>query len=229
MDFCRLLCRHISVLWWSFKRVLIGPLVSEAMWPMTRCTALAFALMFAGSAMATEPNWPTGPYRYIVVDQAVRDVLVEFGRNIGTPVRVTSEVGGRVSGGMPQVSAREFLNDLCRRYGLIWHFDGSVLHVATEAEVRTEVFELGVNTPARAAERLDALGIADARFPVRFSQVDNVVSVSGPPTYIRLVQETLGIETDQPADEPISQKAAAVRVFRGRSAEIERFDADQNR
>lgn len=196
---------------------------------MLRSAGLAFALMSTSGATAAELKWPDGHYEYVVVDQAVRDVLIEFGRNIGIPVRVTSEVGGRVSGGMPQASAQDFLNDLCRRYGLIWHFDGSVLHVATEAEVRTEVFELGGNTPARAAERLDALGIADARFPVRFSHADNVVSVSGPPTYIRLVQEALGIETDRPAEELISQKAAAVRVFRGRSAETERFEADQNR
>ncbi|EKF17694.1 type III secretion protein [Nitratireductor pacificus] len=197
---------------------------------MTRLICQVLGLLLCSvslDAMAAEPRWPEGPYKYIVVDQAVDDVLAEFGRNIGVPVRASGKIRGRVSAGMPQATAREFLNDLCTRYGLVWHFDGSVLHVATEAEVRTEVFRLGTNTASGAAERLDALGVADVRFPIRFSRSDNIVSVSGPPSYVDLVQKTLGVNTAQDRSVDGERKATSVRVFRGRSAEAQSFTNDK--
>lgn len=32
------------------------------------------------AVQAAEPRWPDGPYKYITVDQSVRDALIELGR-----------------------------------------------------------------------------------------------------------------------------------------------------
>lgn len=142
-------------------------------------------------ASALEPKWPPGPYKYLVIDQDVKDVLSEFGRNIGVPVDVSNEVTGRLRGRLPMVTAKDFLDQLCASYGLVWYFDGSTLHVNTKSEVKTEVIDIGRLPSKPLTARLTALGIADPRFPVRSTPHGGVVSVSGPPSYIALVRQTL--------------------------------------
>lgn len=175
-------------------------------------------------AIAAEPNWPTGTYKYITVNQSVGDALVEFGKNIGVTVRGSKEVKGRLSAGMPVGTAREFLEWVCNRYGLVWHFDGSVIHVASEAEMQTEMIKVDANTASSAAERLAAMGVSDLRFPVKVFEKDDVVSVSGPPSYVALVKKTLGVTTGASHDK---DDAVPVRVFRGRSAETRNFPAEK--
>ncbi|WP_244537735.1 type III secretion protein [Mesorhizobium sp. YR577] len=185
--------------------------------------ALTFGLVFGFAslqAIAAEPRWPSGPYKYITVDQSVPDALVELGRNMRVPVRVSKLVKGRLSAGMPVGTAHEFLKEICNRYGLVWHFDGIVMNVATEAEVQTEMIPLDANAAAGAQDRLSRLGVIDPRFPVKVSEKDDVVSVSGPPSYVELVRKTLGVPA-APGAKPGDGKVVPVRVFRGRQAEAQ--------
>lgn len=173
-------------------------------------------------AQAAEPDFPDGTYKYITLDQSVGDALTEFGRNVGIPVKVSSSVKGRVGPGLPVGSARQFLDSVSSRYGLVWYFDGSAINVSTEAETRTELFKLDEKSISGVTERLDRLGINDPRFPIRVSQPDQMVSVSGPPTYLAQVKKTLGVMSDGKAS------AASVRVFRGRRAESLEVPASQS-
>ncbi|WP_292437397.1 type III secretion protein [Mesorhizobium sp.] len=188
--------------------------------------SLAAVLVFGDAlrADAAEPRWPAGPYKYITVDQSVTDALVELGRNMRTPMRVSKLVKGRLSAGMPVGTAREFLDEICNRYGLVWHFDGIVMNVATEAEVQTEMIPLDANAAAHAEERLSRLGVTDPRFPIKVSKEDDVVSVSGPPSYVELVRKTLGVPAasdTKPDSGPDSGKVVSVRVFRGKQADAQ--------
>jgi len=184
------------------------------------CLAAILTFGHAPRANAAEPRWPAGPYKYITVDQSVTDALVELGRNMRTPVRVSKLVKGRLSAGMPVGTAREFLDEICNRYGLVWYFDGIVMNVATEAEVQTEMIPLDANAAAHAEERLSRLGVIDPRFPVKVSEQDDVVSVSGPPAYVELVRKTLGVAA-APGPKPDPGKVISVRVFRGKQAEAQ--------
>lgn len=181
-------------------------------------SVLVFAsvLSLPTSAWSLEPKWPPGPYRYLVIDQDVKDVLIEFGRNVGVPVRVSDQVSGRVRGRLPVATAREFLNLLCERHGLVWYFDGAVLHIGAEAEVKTELINIGQLPTTELLAKLDTLGITDTRFPVRATQDAGIISVSGPPVFVTLVQQTLaamGKSTAQPPRE--GDQHPGVRVFRG--------------
>lgn len=186
----------------------------------TGILALLLMLGLAGRSAAAEPHWPSGPYKYIAIDQSVSDALVELGRNMGMPIRVSAEVKGRLGAGMPQSSARAFFEAICSRYGLVWYFDGIVMNVATEAEIRTEILPLSANAVAGAQDRLSRLGVLDPRFPVTISRQDEAVSVSGPPSYIALVKQTLG-QAAAPQPKQQSAKVTSVRVFRGgKQAEV---------
>ncbi|MBO0711688.1 MAG: hypothetical protein J2P47_10475 [Acetobacteraceae bacterium] len=154
-------------------------------------SVVSAALVFlATPALSLAPKWPPGPYKYLVLDQDLKGVLTEFGRNIDVTVDVSDQVKGQLRGELPAASAEDFLNKLCESYGLVWYFDGAVLHISAKTEVRTELIKTG-RSAKDVAERLNSLGIADARFPIRTTPDAGVVSVSGPPPYRTLVRQTL--------------------------------------
>jgi type II secretory pathway component GspD/PulD (secretin) len=179
--------------------------------------ALVFsaALASVGPALGMEPKWPSGPYKYLVIDQDIKGVVVEFGRNAGMPVDVSDQVKGRLRGQVATATAtaREFLDNLCDSSNLVWYFDGAVLHVDAKAEIRTELVNLGRFSPEEASEKLTALGVADARFPVRTTDNASVISVSGPPKFVSMVRQAL--RPPPPAQEDPRGDEVKVRVFRG--------------
>ena len=173
------------------------------------------------AARAVEPKWPAGTYKYLVIDQDLKGVLSEFGRNIDVPVDLSDQVKGRLRGRLPTASAKGFLDALCEGYGLVWYFDGAVLHVNAKSELKTELIGIGRLPPGAVTAKLDNLGIADPRFPVRSTPDAGIVSVSGPPPFIALVRQTLSAmaraAAPPTAHEDSHGDEVRVRVFRGSS------------
>jgi type II secretory pathway component GspD/PulD (secretin) len=172
------------------------------------------------SARSAEPNWPPQLYKYIVVDQDLRDVLIEFGRNIGVHTKISEAVAGRrVRSEFTAVGARAFLQRICSSYGLAWYFDGTVLHVNAEGEIRTELFTLVYIRADRLLERLNSLGVNDPRYPISTTGNISVVSASGPPPFLSLVRQTVAALEKSMAPRRIREVTdgdeTTVRVFRG--------------
>jgi type II secretory pathway component GspD/PulD (secretin) len=180
--------------------------------PLKIVSAVLTAAILVGMpqvARALDPNWPPGPYRYVVIEQDLKDALIEFGRNINVPVKVSDEVKGKLRGDLGAGSAEDFFKRLTTGHGLVWYFDGSVLHVNSASEL----LDLGRILPTDVVSKLTKLGIADPRFPIRTTPGSGVISVSGPPPYIVLVRQTLIAMARQiPQGED-----TRVRVFRGSS------------
>ena len=55
-------------------------------------------------------------------------------------------------------SAKEFLDTLCESYGLVWYFDGAVLHVNAKAELKTELISIGRLPPSEVTVKLGGAG-----------------------------------------------------------------------
>jgi type II secretory pathway component GspD/PulD (secretin) len=178
-------------------------------------TAAAILIGLPQVAGAADPKWPPGPYKYVVIEQDLKDALLEFGRNINVPVKVSDEVKGKLRGDSGSGTAEEFFKRLVASHGLVWYFDGSVLHVNAASELRTEVIDLGRILPSDVVAKLAKLGIADPRFPIRTTPGASVVSISGPPPYIVLVRQTLAAMARQQVLPPEDTR---VRVFRGSSS-----------
>jgi type II secretory pathway component GspD/PulD (secretin) len=176
-----------------------------------------------GSARASEPKWPQGQYKYLVIDQDIKEVLTEFGRNIDVPVEVSDQVKGRLRGQLPIATARDFLNQLCESYGLVWYFDGATLHINAKSEIKTELINIGRLPAKNVTDELDKLGIADPRFPVRTTADGAVISVSGPTPFVALVRQTLTamVRAASPVvREEKSTDEIRVRVFRGNTSAL---------
>lgn len=178
-------------------------------------TAAAILIGMPQVARALDPKWPPGPYRYVVIEQDLKDALIEFGRNINVPVKVSDEVKGKLRGDLGSGTAEEFFKRLTTSNGLVWYFDGSVLHINAASELRTEVIDLGRILPTDVVSKLTKLGIADPRYAIRTTPGSGVISISGPPPYIVLVRQTLVAMARQQAPQGEDPR---VRVFRGSSS-----------
>lgn len=177
------------------------------------------------SAYGTEPAWGNSPYKYIIIDQDIRDTLTEFGRNIKVPTKISAAVGGhRIRGSLnakQDLTALAFLQSLCDSYGLVWYFDGAVLNIATDDEVKTELLKLDDVKSVAVLRKIEDLGLSHPRFNVRATEDGSMLSVSGPPAYRALIRDiVLKLQGDysmRPVREIKLDDDAKVRVFRGGS------------
>jgi len=194
--------------------------------PTTALVAVVVSVGLIGPAQGLEPKWPSGSYKYLVVDQDIKEVLAEFGRNINVPIDVSNQVKGRLRGRLPTTTAKKFLDKLCESYGLVWYFDGAAMHISTQSEMKTEVINIGRLRVEDLTNELNKLGIADPRFPVRAASGagsgNGVVTVSGPAPFIALVRHAVGamIHPTAPVREEGVEDDSKVRVFRGNSSEL---------
>jgi len=168
--------------------------------------------------IAGEPAWPAEPYRYTIVEQDLTSVLQEFGRNTGLRVEVSTEVRGRVRGPLPELKARDFLDQLARGYGLEWYFDGFRLHVTSTNEDVSRILALGSVPLQRLEAALRDLSLYDARFSLRTIKNSDMVLVAGPPQYLAMVERTLA------ALNPRHDQPAIVTVYHGNNVEVVKLD-----
>lgn len=161
-------------------------------WRRVVVLAAALCSVGAGQARTAEPLWPAGPYNYFVVDQDVRAMLEQFGRNLNIPMRVSESVEAkRLKGKLNAASPKEFLQWICDSYGLTWYFDGAVLHIVARSELRNVYLDLGMVSFEELNQRLVKAGIADERFAIRATAEPHLISVVGPPVYTALVRQML--------------------------------------
>ncbi|RED43707.1 secretin N-terminal domain-containing protein [Aestuariispira insulae] len=170
--------------------------------------ALLFVAVLCGQgAVAASLDWPERDYPYVAVEQDLRDVLQALGRNMAVGIKLTKNVQGTVRGRLPRMSPTKFLNHLCASHGLIWYFDGQVLEISSISEVVLRVIRLKKYSYQFLISTLEALDITDGRFPIRVSDENSVILVTGPRRYVELVEQT--------AKELEESRPRSVRVFRG--------------
>jgi type III secretion protein C len=167
----------------------------------------------ASRASAAEPAWPAEPYRYTVIEQDLTSVLQEFGHNTALRVEISADVHGKVRGPWPVLAPREFLDEVCRTYGLEWYFDGFKLYVTTGKENASRLISRGGVTWERLEASLRELEVLDDRFALRAVTHSDLVLVFGPPQYLTLVERS--IVALKEALHPRRDQPLVVTVYRG--------------
>ena len=207
---------------------------SPLLWAKAGACGLAAVttLLIASPSATARPNWFARPFQYVVINQDVRGILTEFGRNMGVPVILTDKVGGRVRGEVIErtksdarhQTAGDFLTRLAEANGLTWYFDGSILYVSVDQEFSTQLIEVGTLSSEVITAELRRLALMDERFSVRLAGDRGLISVSGPPAFVAIVRQVVEKLRPPPA---IAGDDPRVRVFRGGApAEVVRAPVD---
>jgi type III secretion protein C len=177
--------------------------------------AIAVWAVSAGTTMAAEPNWAAMSADYVVVAQDLRDVLAEISNHLGLSSFISEEIKGKVSQNIRGPSAKEMLESLANRYGIVWYYDGGKIYYSLLKENMSQIMPLGLAQFPSLKRQLSDLGLLDSRFEFRYSESGRSIFVSGPPRYIELIRQ--GIEAAN-AQIGVRQQARAVSVIYGRSA-----------
>ncbi len=180
------------------------------------CAYIGMALgaaLFAGPATGATLANAQRAIGYAVVDQDVGQVVSGIATQIGLRADVSEKLHGHVHGRIAAGTAEEMLNSLGAVYGFDWYSDGQTLYISTFGEAVRRVLPLGAVSGRELCDTIDALGVADARWPIRMSASQDVIFVNGPPRYVSLVEETLAALAQR-----TRAASADVRIFRGGAA-----------
>ncbi|MDN3556899.1 hypothetical protein [Halomonas maura] len=157
-------------------------------------------------------EWQEREYRYVIIDQDVRDVLKELGYNLSMPVEISREVSGRVRGDIRTGSVEEFLEQISATNGLAWFFDGGVLHVNTRQEMTQRRFDLEGIDSQRLMDEIERARIGSP-LRARLINGESTLQAWGPEPWIDSVARHV-----ERLRKPASRGPSGVRVFRGGTA-----------
>ncbi len=113
------------------------------------------------------PGWYGSKYSYVLISQDVRDALQGVRAqplDSGAPVRI--KIRGQVRGEIRAETAGGFLDKVTQGNGLIWYFDGSVLHVNASDEFATQIINIGRANGQSVIDEIKRLDLMDERFSV---------------------------------------------------------------
>lgn len=179
--------------------------------PLVVATLLMCTSASGAEQSKVEQDWATTAFDYNVVDQDLRQVFREYGRQLGIIVQLSDNVRGRARNLNADSTAEEFLERIATEYDLVWYYDGSILHVATTAEVMRQALPTGGLSFERLSEAVNQHSKTDPRLGLRPGPDPDLVYVTGPASYFSFVQETAAsLEEVRPV---------RIRIWRGTKLE----------
>jgi type III secretion protein C len=172
-------------------------------------TVILVCLLFAsGLAHSAPMPWKKKNFQYTADNQKITDVLREFAASQGVPVVISPEVEGIVNAkfNLPPAKMMEVMSST---FGLVWYFDGTVLHIYPASIIKTELIRLNKDKLVELQESVERLRIYDPRFPLVADPIQGTILVSGPPRYVDMVIELAKVVDDNAG----KRGEAEVRVF----------------
>ena len=128
-------------------------------------------------------------YPFLGKNQGLRSTLETFGRNVGLAVNLDAEItNDRTVNIEQQMSRQKYIDRLSNEFGLLWFYDGVMLHISSVGSVQTEIMPLQNNDGATVLDVLSQLGIYQDKFVHASDPKRRVFLVSGPTSYVDLVK-----------------------------------------
>lgn len=154
------------------------------------------------------------PYPYVVIEQDVRKVLSEFGRNIGIATTVSDKVRGVVRGNTQTgETAASFLHWLAQTQGLVWYVDRKTLFVSAQDENKTVPLPASHLSMAQRRDVAAQWPIAGMGVHVEDDGPSKNVIVTGPPAFSKRIAAVIAAYRSPHVSRGGS---ATVTVYRGR-------------
>lgn len=179
--------------------------------------ALACAASFAApwaTAQAAPPPWTEAAYSYYADNANLAQVLHDFAGSFSLSLDLSPQVTGKVHGKFNSASPTEFMDRLASVYGLTWFTHAGTLFVSRTTEMSTRSISAGGGNIATVRQALQSLGVLDTRFGWGELPEQGIALVSGPPTYVALVERTM-------AQLPMMAGGQQVAVFRLKHATVD--------
>jgi len=163
-------------------------------WSFRACHVFLIALLFGLSGMvrAGPPPWTDSAYSYYAKDISLPQALMEFAAAFSLSLQISPGILGQVNGRFNARNPGEFLDQLCSVHGLVWFVHGGTLYISRASESITKSLPVSASTISSLRQALADVGVLEPRFGWGELIDQGVALVSGPPAYVRLVEETVG-------------------------------------
>jgi len=161
----------------------------------------------AAAAHAGPVPWPEATYSHFADNARLESVLAEFAGSFSLSLSLTPGVGGTVNGKFTAASPTEFITKLAGVYGFVWYTHAGTLFVSKANDLATRSIAAPTGSIGNLRKALSDLGVLDPRFGWGELPAQGVALVSGPVSYVNLIEQTVrGL--------PVSSGAQQVSVFR---------------
>lgn len=135
------------------------------------------------------PPWGVAHYRLSTSGTNLIDVLRDLSSATGVPIAAGAHLAGTVEGRF-DLPPQRFLDVLANAYGLVWYYDGAVLHVDATADLRSLTLRLNYAPPAALHALLNGIHADDPRFRLADNTPSpGLVTVRGPAAYVALIEK----------------------------------------
>ena len=183
------------------------PLASSAAAPQFRPSSvpdhrrfwlgLLAALVMGFGTIASRPvwagpvPWTDAPYSYFAKNAKLETVLAEFAGSFSLSVNMAPSLSGLVNGRFTTQNPTEFITKLAGVYGFVWYTHAGTLHVSKSSDTLTRSLPAPGGGITNLRQALTDLGVLEPRFGWGELAEQKVVLVSGPPSYVNLIESTL--------------------------------------
>ena len=159
--------------------------------------SLLAALLIGMGASAGRPAWAgpvpwtDAPYSYFAKNAKLETVLAEFAGSFSLSLNISPSVSGLVNGRFTTQNPTEFITKLAGVYGFVWYTHAGTLHISKSSDTLTRSLPAPGGGIANLRQALTDLGVLEPRFGWGELAEQKVVLVSGPPSYVNLIESTL--------------------------------------
>lgn len=186
---------------------------------LRRAAAALLALCVPLASMAAMRPWQDAPFSIYAANEPLKDVLRKFAANFSLQAELDPGLDSLVNGKFNVASPTEFMNKLGGAYGFNWFVHAGTLYISRSNTMVTKTISVGsAGAGGRAGvvrQALADLGVLDERFGWGELPDQGLALVSGPPRYIKLIEDTMAA---LPATARDGQQIA---VFRLRHASVD--------
>lgn len=176
---------------------------------------LGWCILSAAAARAAEPDWPERKVSLRAQEQPLRQFLQNLFNAAGMRALPDDSVSGRISGEFSDAPEKIF-NDVVKAYGLLPYYDGTAMHIAAAAEMRSKSIRVPAAQIDHVMQAVKASGIVDRHQSIQAVHGSGLIKVRGAPEFIAAVDEVIATQQRPRAGAPQRQgsPSAGGLVFR---------------
>ncbi|KJY94151.1 MULTISPECIES: EscC/YscC/HrcC family type III secretion system outer membrane ring protein [Vibrio] len=176
------------------------------------CWLLLFTINFAHAAPISAVQWHGEPFVFYSRGTPLKSVIEDVGKNYGIPMEVSDQVKDTFSGQIEGQTPKQILKMLAQQYGLVWYYDGDLLHVNKAREVTNEVISLSSLSNQEATRYIAKAGFMD-KVACEVTPISGLhaVQVNGVPACVSTVSKFVQQLDNDSKQHAQSQKS--VKIF----------------
>ncbi|NOH71604.1 EscC/YscC/HrcC family type III secretion system outer membrane ring protein [Vibrio pectenicida] len=176
------------------------------------CWLLLFTINFAHAAPISAVQWHGEPFIFYSRGTPLKSVIEHVGKNYGIPIEVSDQVTDTFSGKIDGKTPKQILTMLAQQYGLVWYYDGDLLHVYKARQVANDVVSLSSLSNDQAIRYIAKANLLD-KVACEVTSISGLhaVQVNGVPACVSSVTKFVQQLDSDSQEHAKSQKA--VRIF----------------